>query len=125
MLFADDAAVTAHDQSTLQRQMDRLSRACELFSLTISIKKTEVLGQNTESPPQITLNETTLKAVDKFVYLGSTICNTLSLDAELNLRIGKAATAFGKLTKRAWENGKLTTKTKILIYQACVLSTYY
>jgi hypothetical protein len=34
--------------------------------------------------------------VDKFIYLGSTISNNLSLDAELNVRIGKAATAMAR-----------------------------
>ena len=57
-----------------------------------------------------------------FNYLGSTVTYNLSIDEEINIRIGKAATTFGKLSKRAWLNSKLTTKTKIMIYQACVLS---
>ena len=55
--------------------------------------------------------------------LGSTVTATLSLDVEINRRIGKAATTFGKLFKRAWNNKHLTIKTKILIYQACVLTS--
>lgn len=47
LLFADDAAITAHENETLQNLMDRLAHACELFSLTISVKKTEVVGQGT------------------------------------------------------------------------------
>ena len=30
---------------------------------------------------------------------------------------------MSRLSKRAWESDKLTTKTKILVYNACVLST--
>ena len=30
---------------------------------------------------------------------------------------------MARLSKRVWENSKLTTKTKTLVYQACVLST--
>ena len=30
---------------------------------------------------------------------------------------------MARLTKRVWENSKLTTKTKTQVYQACVLST--
>ena len=123
LLFADDAALTAHTEAALQRLMDCLASACELFQLTISIKKTEVLAQGVTTPPKITLNGNILNTVDKFVYLGSTISSTLSLEDELKARIGKAATAFGKLMKRAWENRKLTKRTKILIYQTCVLST--
>ena len=61
--------------------------------------------------------------VDKFTYLGSTISSNLSLDAGLNTRIGKAATAMARLTKRVWDKTMLTTNTKIRVYQACVLGT--
>ena len=56
-------------------------------------------------------------------YLGSTVFSTASLRNEINCRIGKAATTFGKLTKRAWQNKYVKEKTKVRIYQACVLST--
>ena len=103
--------------------MDSLATACDLFSLTISIKKTEVLFQGIGESPSIILNGQPLNNVEKFVYLGSTITSSLSLDEELNSRIGKAATTFGKLIGRVWTNNKLTTKTKMLVYQACVLTT--
>ena len=122
LLFADDAAIAAHENHHLQTLMDKLSHACDLYSLTISVKKTEVMGQGTPSPPNIHLNGNELKPVDKFTYLGSTITTSISLDEEINSRIGKAATTFGKLTKRAWNNKQLTLRTKILIYQACVIS---
>ena len=44
MLFADDVAVTTHTQQELQALMDRFSQACKGFGLTISLKKTNVLG---------------------------------------------------------------------------------
>ena len=47
MLFADDAAVATHTQRELQSLMDRFSQACKDFGLTISLKKTNVLGQST------------------------------------------------------------------------------
>ena len=42
LLYADDAAIVAHDNETLQQMMNKLSEACKLFSLTISVKKTEI-----------------------------------------------------------------------------------
>ena len=123
LLFADDAALVAHSETKLQNLMDRLSDATDKFGLTISVKKTVVMGQDVPSPPVITLNNTPLEVVDKFCYLGSSVSENASLDEELNVRIGKAASTFGRLTKRAWNNGKLTTNTKISIYRACVLST--
>ena len=46
--------------------------------------------------------------VDNFKYLGSTISSNLSLDVEINARIGKAATVMANLNKRVWQNINLT-----------------
>ncbi|KAI8508069.1 hypothetical protein Bbelb_143090 [Branchiostoma belcheri] len=100
LLFADDAALVSHKEAGLQGHINNLAKACDLFSLTISVKKTEVMGQGTTVPPVIMLNGNALKSVEKFTYLGSVMTNNLSLDQELNVRIGKAAAAYGKLTKR-------------------------
>lgn len=123
MLFADDAAVTAHSGEDLQMMMDSFSKACKDFGLTISLNKTKVMSQDTTEEPSITIDDYTLEAVPQFTYLGSTISNNLSLDAELNMRIGKAATTFAGLTERVWSNKKLSIKTKCAVYSACILST--
>ena len=48
----------------------------------------------------------------------------LSMEIEIHIRICKAATTIGRLSKRAWDNKMLTkTTTKIMIYEACELST--
>ena len=122
-LFADDAAVTAHSAEDLQQLMTRFSDACQDFGLTISLKKTQVMGQDTDSAPAISINDHELDVIHDFVYLGSAISDTLSLDAELNRRIGKAATTMTRLTKKSWNNSKLTVHTKIQIYRASVVST--
>ena len=123
MLFADDAAVTSHTEQELQRLMDRFSQACKDFGLTISLKKTNVLSQDVDIPPVITIDNYELEVVHQFTYLGSTISDNLSLDAEVNKRIGKAATTLGRLSTRVWENPKLTTPTKMAVYNACIVST--
>ena len=79
--------------------------------------------QDVSNAPNISIGDHTLEVVEKFTYLGSTISNNLSLDNELNCRIGKAATAMARLTKRVWDNTMLTANTKMRVYQACVLST--
>ena len=123
MLFADDAALVAHSQEELQSLMDRFSDACSAFGLTISIKKTEVMGQEVESTPRITINNEELVVATSFTYLGSTISDDLSLNKELDRRIGKACATFSRLSARVWENKHLTVRTKISAYSACVLST--
>lgn len=123
MLFADDAAVTSHTEQQLQSLMDRFSQACKDFGLTISLKKTNVMGQDVDSPPAISIDNYELDVVHQFTYLGSTISDNLSLDVEISQRIGKAATTLGRLTSRVWENPKLTAATKMAVYQACIIST--
>ena len=54
-LFADDAAIVAHSAENLQQLMNRFSKACQDFGLTISLKKTQVMGQGMDSTPSITI----------------------------------------------------------------------
>ena len=122
-LFADDAAFTTHSAEALQHLMNRFSEACQDFGLSISQKKTQVMGQDTDSPPVFRLADQTLDVVHDFVYLGFTISDSLSLDAELDKRISKAATTMARLNKRVWTNSKLTEHTKVQVYKACVIST--
>ena len=123
MLFADDAAIASHTQEGLQRLVNRLSHACKEFGLTISLKKTNVMGQDVREVPNISIDDYTLEVVGDFTYLGSTISSNLSLEVEINKRIGKASVSMSRLSTRVWENTKLTTNTKIAVYCACVLST--
>jgi hypothetical protein len=123
MLFADDAAIASNTQEGLQRLVTRLAHACRDFGLTISLKKTNVMCQDVSEVPNISIEDYSLEVVQDFTYLGSTISNDLSLEAEINKRIGKAASSMSRLSTRVWENTKLTTNTKIAVYNACVLST--
>ena len=93
ILFADDAAVATHTQEELQSLMDCFSQSCKDFGLTISLKKTNDLGQDTEAPPVITIDDYELDAVCQFTYLGSTVTDNLSLDAEIDKRIGRPASS--------------------------------
>ena len=71
-LLVDDAAVVAHSAEDLQQLMNCFSKACKDFGLTISVKKTEVMGQGMDSPLSITISTQELEVVHDFVYLGST-----------------------------------------------------
>ena len=115
--------MTTHTQQELQALMDRFSQACKDFGLTISLKKTNVMWQDTMELPAITIDNYELDVVEQFTYLGSSITDNLSLDTEIDKRIGKAATTLAHLTSRVWINSKLTVKTKMVVYNACVVST--
>ena len=112
LLFVDNAAVTTHTQQELQALTNRFSQACKDFRLTISLKKTNLRGQDTMKLAAITIDDYELDVVEQFTYLGSTITDNLSLDAEINKRIEKATTTLACLTSRVWTNPKLTVKTQ-------------
>ena len=58
---------------------------------SLSLKKTNVLGQDVNTPPFIPIDNYKLEVVHQFTYLGSTISDNLSLDAEINNPIDKVA----------------------------------
>ena len=123
LLFADDAALISHTEDGLQQLVSRFSRACKEFGLTISLKKTNIMAQDAGYLPVITINDQNLEVVNTFTYLGSKISSSLSIDEEVNSRIGKAAAAMAKLDGRVWSNPRLTERTRLCIYQACITST--
>lgn len=96
-LFTDDAAITTHSAEDLQQLMSHFSEACHDFRLTISLKKKQVMGQGVDSPPDIRISNHVLEVVHDFVYLGSTISDSLCVDQEINKRIGKAATTTSRI----------------------------
>ena len=123
MLFANDSALTLHNEAGLQQMVDHFSHACKEFGLTISLKKTNNMAQDNKSPSNITISGCFLEMVHTFTYLKSTIYSSLSLDAEVSSRITKAATIMAKLNSRVSSNNQLIQNTKLHAYQACVLST--
>lgn len=103
--------------------MDRSAHACMEFGLTISIKKTNLMGKNILAPPWICIDNEELEITNQFIYLGSTVTSKLSVNAEISKRIAKATAVMAKLNKRLEGNNQLSVNTKLKVYQACVLST--
>ena len=84
----------------LQSLMDRFSLACKDFGLTISINKTKVLGQGSDTSPAITIDGQSIESVHNFVYLGSNICSSGSINSEIDRRIGKASGTFVRFVSK-------------------------
>ena len=104
-----------------QKFVDRLHCACKEFALTISLGKTKMMAQDSFILPVITVDDTLLEVVQTSTYLGSTVCNTLNVDSEVDSRVAKAAGIMAKLNKRVWNNSKLTANTKLRVYLSCVV----
>ena len=84
LIFADDETITTHTQEDLQRLLDHFSEACRRFGLTISLAKTQVMGQEIKEIPSLFIHNYKLEVIHEFVYLGSIITANLSIDCELN-----------------------------------------
>ena len=91
--------------------VNRFSNAAKNFGLTISLKKTEVLCQPpprmAHSPPHISIDGTNLNAVEHFTYLFSVISNNATVSKDLDNRLSKASSSFGRLS----EYGRVTLST--------------
>ena len=66
---------------------------------TISLKQIKVLAQAITSR-KITINNYELEAVQQFLYIDFTVGNKLSLDSELDRRVGMAASTIACLGTR-------------------------
>ena len=100
LLFADDAALVSHTVGELQKLLNRFSYACKEFGLTISIKKTKVMDQEVDNPPNVMIDGTPLDAMNTFTYLGATITSNLSLNEEITMRICKASASIASMDGR-------------------------
>ena len=94
-------------EEALQHIVNCFSDTANNFSLTISLKKTEVLHQphphEAYSPPHISINGTNLSAMEHYTYLGSVISNDATVSKDLDNRVSKASGSFGRLSKRVWQ----------------------
>ncbi|KAK3874529.1 hypothetical protein Pcinc_020547 [Petrolisthes cinctipes] len=95
--------------------------------MQVNTDKTKALIQH--PPCQIlpnintTINEHTLEEVDQFSYLESILTSTPTCKKDVENRIRAAPSAYGRLSCRVFNNHALTMATKIMVFQAIVLST--
>ena len=71
--------------------------------------------------PHIFVNDEPLKATDYFTYMGSTLSREANIDVEVNNRLSKANSAFGRLRKKVWDRRGISQETKLKVYMAVVL----
>ena len=71
------------------------------------------------------MNGQKLQVVNKFTYLGSTLSRAVHIDDEVSARTVKASVAFGRLRTSVWERNGIRLDTKLKVYKAAVLPTFY
>ena len=90
--------------------------------LKISWKKTEVLMLNVPYPLPVKVNGEDLPTTEEFTYLGSTVRHDGGAGSDIRNRLNKARNAF-RMLNNVWKSSQYSTKTKLRLYQSCVLST--
>ena len=90
--------------------------------MKINQKKSEVMVININEPLPIEVSGVSLKTTKEFTYLGSKLTEDGGSNVDIRNRLNKARTAFVSM-KNIWKSSQYGAKTKIRIYQSCVLST--
>ena len=67
----------------------------------------------------ITGNGLVLEEVEKFIYLGATVCNQGGGEEDIKARLGKGEERFVKLN-RVWNSSSVSRKTKIRLCKTSV-----
>jgi len=92
LLFADDQALIHSNADKLQSHTDRLNAACERYDMKISVSKTEsmVVSRSQGVDCEILVNNSKLKQVREFKYLGSLFTDDGKIAREIETRCQKA-----------------------------------
>ena len=114
--YADDIALLANTPNQDETLLHSLERAAAGIGLHVNAHKTEYMCFN-QVGDIFTLDATSLKQVDKFTYLGSSVS---SIEKDIDTRLTKAWTAIDKLSV-IWKSD-LTDKMKRSFFQAAVVS---
>ena len=97
--YADDLALLSENSYTAQNLLHIPEQSAAFIALHVNATKTEYMCNSQDGPVE-TLNKTTLKKVDDFVYLGS---NIISTEKDVIRRISKAWSALYQL-RAIWKS---------------------
>ena len=92
--YADDIAILANTPNQAETLPHSLERAAAAIGLHVNAHTTEYMCFN-QAGNISTLDGTSLKLVDKFIYLGSSVSST---EKDIDTRLTKAWTAIDKLS---------------------------
>ena len=114
--YADDLALLANTPNQAETLLHSLERAAAGIGFHVNAHKTEYMCYN-QTGNIATLDGASLKLVDKFTDLGSSVSST---EKDIDTRLTKAWTAIDRLSI-IWKSD-LTDKMKRSFFQAAVVS---
>ena len=113
--YADDIVLLANTPTQVKTLLHSLEQVAAGIGLHVNAHKTEFMCFN-QRGDILTLNGSSLKLVDKFTYLGSSISSTA---ADINRWLAKGWTAIDRLSVM-WKSD-MTDKIKCSFFQAAVV----
>ena len=114
--YADDIALLANTPNQAETLLHSFERSAAGIGLHANAHKTEYMCYN-QTGDISTLDGTSLKLVDKFTYLGSSVSST---EKDIDTWLTKSWTPIERLSM-IWKS-KLTDKMKHSFFQAAVVS---
>ena len=114
--YADDLALLANTPNQAETLLHSLERAAAGIGFHVNAHKTEYMCYN-QTGNITTLDGASLRLVDKFTYLGSSVSST---ENDIDTRLTKAWTAIDRLSI-IWKSD-LTDEMKRSFFQAAVVS---
>ena len=112
--YADDIAILTNKRNVQQQMTTEFEKAAAKVGLRISREKTKVMQIGRQQCQQIpiTVAQQPVEEVNQFTYLGSIISNNGDVEADINYRIGKAATTFQRM-RSIWRSKAINRRTKL------------
>ena len=103
----------------MQLKTNRLVENAEKTGLWVNVGNCKVMRVNARNNEVITVNGLALEDVEKFIYLGATVCKQGGGEEDIKARLGKARGAFVKLNQ-VWNSSSVSRKMKIRLYKTLV-----
>ena len=117
--YADDIAIFTDTTAGLQTLLTAYNDLAREMGLCINTEKSETMCIGPEA--EYFIDQTKLKNVNRFKYLGSYVANDCSIEDGLTVRIQATSCAFGRLRHRVFDSHDLTCLAKVKVYNQCLM----
>jgi exonuclease III len=118
--YADDIVAIAENVAELQAHVKAIEDCSACLGLKLNSAKCKTIATTNIVP--VMVNGEAIETVPSFCYLGSSISSDNSATGEINVRIGRAHTAFKSLST-IWKRRGIRTKIKNRLFDSLVLSS--
>jgi len=107
----------------IQLMTEEVEKILRRVGLRMNAGKCKIMvSNNWEDSTVITAEGTNVEVVEVFCYVGSYLSRTENCDKKCMIRIGKAASVFGRLVN-IWKSKNISLVVKIRLYESLVIST--